>query len=117
MALAMLQTAVSILFLAGVLFASAGEVRWPMGWAFVLAFIGFAVAAPLVLSPSLLVERSALLGKGERADALLSVAFAFLGCLLVAVRAVREERTLRAGLIGYSEYVSRVRWRLVPGVW
>lgn len=42
---------------------------------------------------------------------------ALLGCLLLAARIVREERTLRGGLAGYSEYGSRVRWRLVPGVW
>ena len=42
---------------------------------------------------------------------------AVLGGLLVAVRILGEERTLRDGLPGYAEYTARVRWRLVPGVW
>ena len=36
---------------------------------------------------------------------------------MVAVRAVLEERVLRAELPGYDEYARRVRHRLVPGVW
>jgi len=37
------------------------------------------------------------------------------GILVIRIRF--EERMLRARLTGYSEYASRVRWRLVPGVW
>ncbi|WP_128926706.1 methyltransferase family protein [Bradyrhizobium guangxiense] len=37
--------------------------------------------------------------------------------LLFAFRIGIEERTLREGLPGYADYVSRVRYRLVPGVW
>jgi len=37
--------------------------------------------------------------------------------LLLAVRIRIEERTLRAGLPGYSDYAARVRYRLLPGVW
>lgn len=220
MALAVLETAASVLLLAGALFASAGEVRWPMAWAFLLVYVGFAVVALLAVSPSLLAERSRLLAKGERGDVVLSIAFALLlypgtliacgldrrfgwsaplpvlaqasalglfvagygfalwamranpffstvvriqserghrlvdrgpyqwvrhpgyagaviahlalpvslgswcglapavlGCVVVALRIVGEERTLRSGLAGYPEYVLRVRWRLVPGVW
>jgi len=36
---------------------------------------------------------------------------------LLALRAVREERTLAAGLEGYADYMRRVRYRLVPGLW
>jgi protein-S-isoprenylcysteine O-methyltransferase Ste14 len=32
-------------------------------------------------------------------------------------RAVKEERTLAEGLPGYREYMQRVRYRFVPGVW
>jgi protein-S-isoprenylcysteine O-methyltransferase Ste14 len=32
-------------------------------------------------------------------------------------RAITEDRILRAKLAGYSDYVARVRWRLVPGIW
>ena len=37
--------------------------------------------------------------------------------LLFAIRITIEERTLRAGLEGYDDYTSRVRYRLLPGVW
>ena len=37
--------------------------------------------------------------------------------VLFAVRIGIEERTLREGLPGYSDYVTRVRYRLLPGVW
>ncbi len=220
MMLAVFETILSVLLIAGALLIPAGELRWPMAWAFVLVFSGFALAALLVLSSSLLAERSRLLAQGERGDVLLSVSFALLlypgtliacgfdrrfgvspplplwveiaalglfvagyafslwamrvnpffatvvrvqserghrvvdrgpyawlrhpgyagavvahlvlplavgtlwglapaalGCLLLAARIVREERTLRRGLAGYSEYTLRVRWRLLPGVW
>ncbi|CUU17110.1 hypothetical protein CDS [Bradyrhizobium sp.] len=37
--------------------------------------------------------------------------------VLFAVRVGIEERTLREGLPGYSNYMTRVRYRLLPGVW
>jgi protein-S-isoprenylcysteine O-methyltransferase Ste14 len=37
--------------------------------------------------------------------------------LMLGVRAVMEERTLARELEGYADYASRVRYRLVPGVW
>lgn len=36
---------------------------------------------------------------------------------LLAVRAVREERHLARELDGYADYMDRVRFRLIPGVW
>ncbi|MDF0518446.1 isoprenylcysteine carboxylmethyltransferase family protein [Bradyrhizobium yuanmingense] len=36
---------------------------------------------------------------------------------LLAVRIPIEERTLREGLPGYTDYTARVRYRLIPGVW
>jgi protein-S-isoprenylcysteine O-methyltransferase Ste14 len=33
------------------------------------------------------------------------------------VRTAREDRYLRAHLVGYDEYAERVRWRLLPRVW
>jgi protein-S-isoprenylcysteine O-methyltransferase Ste14 len=38
-------------------------------------------------------------------------------CLILIVRTVLEDRTLRAELPGYDEYSRRVRFRLVPGLW
>lgn len=35
----------------------------------------------------------------------------------IAFRAVQEERTLRAELSGYDEYMTQVRYRLIPYVW
>ncbi|MCD9822170.1 methyltransferase family protein [Bradyrhizobium japonicum] len=37
--------------------------------------------------------------------------------VLFAVRISIEERTLREGLPGYSNYMMRVRYRLLPGIW
>jgi protein-S-isoprenylcysteine O-methyltransferase Ste14 len=37
--------------------------------------------------------------------------------IAVAVRAVFEERLLKQQLPGYADYMMRVRWRLIPGVW
>jgi protein-S-isoprenylcysteine O-methyltransferase Ste14 len=45
------------------------------------------------------------------------VLLAPLFAVLFAVRARIEERALVAGLPGYADYVARVRYRLVPGVW
>ena len=47
----------------------------------------------------------------------LGLAVAPLIVLLFAVRAVMEERTLMAELPGYTDYATRVRYRLVPFVW
>lgn len=33
------------------------------------------------------------------------------------IRIFIEERTLRQGLTGYADYMARVRWRLIPGLW
>ena len=45
------------------------------------------------------------------------VAGAIVLIVLVAVRAVGEERMLRDRLPGYAGYMSEVRYRFVPGVW
>lgn len=37
--------------------------------------------------------------------------------VLFAIRSRIEERTLVAGLPGYADYMSRVRYRLFPGLW
>jgi protein-S-isoprenylcysteine O-methyltransferase Ste14 len=36
---------------------------------------------------------------------------------LVVRRAVLEERTLQAELPGYDDYMRRVTYRLIPGIW
>jgi protein-S-isoprenylcysteine O-methyltransferase Ste14 len=42
---------------------------------------------------------------------------ALLACLILVVRTVLEDRTLRSELPGYEEYARRVRYKLIPGVW
>jgi protein-S-isoprenylcysteine O-methyltransferase Ste14 len=42
---------------------------------------------------------------------------AILSCLLLVLRTIQEDRTLRDELIGYEEYARRVRYRLIPGAW
>jgi protein-S-isoprenylcysteine O-methyltransferase Ste14 len=37
--------------------------------------------------------------------------------VLFAIRAVIEERALEAGLPGYANYITRVHYRLLPGLW
>jgi protein-S-isoprenylcysteine O-methyltransferase Ste14 len=44
-------------------------------------------------------------------------AVAPLFVILFAIRVRIEERTLMAGLPDYADYVARVRYRLVPGIW
>lgn len=64
------------------------------------ATVGLAVAAIAVLLGSLW-----------------SLAIAGLIVLTFALRCVREEHHLAAGLKGYTDYMEAVRFRLVPGVW
>jgi protein-S-isoprenylcysteine O-methyltransferase Ste14 len=47
----------------------------------------------------------------------LGLAAGSLIVLSAAVRAVQEERVLRAELPGYETYAARMRYRLLPGVW
>jgi len=42
---------------------------------------------------------------------------AVLSCLLLLLRTIWDDRTLRDELAGYEEYTQRVRYRLIPGVW
>jgi protein-S-isoprenylcysteine O-methyltransferase Ste14 len=42
---------------------------------------------------------------------------AALAAALLIVRTAWEDRLLQAELAGYRDYASRVRWRLVPGLW
>jgi protein-S-isoprenylcysteine O-methyltransferase Ste14 len=46
-----------------------------------------------------------------------ALAPAGVGIVVLVVRTVLEDRTLQEELEGYREYVSRVRYRLIPGVW
>jgi protein-S-isoprenylcysteine O-methyltransferase Ste14 len=45
------------------------------------------------------------------------LAFVPVGAIGIGIRAVGEERMLRRELAGYDDYTSKVRFRLVPGLW
>jgi protein-S-isoprenylcysteine O-methyltransferase Ste14 len=47
----------------------------------------------------------------------LAAALGVAGSLWLLRRTAVEDRMLRAELPGYADYVRRVRWRLLPGVW
>ncbi|HLZ62806.1 MAG TPA: isoprenylcysteine carboxylmethyltransferase family protein [Ktedonosporobacter sp.] len=70
-------------------------VRHPMYAAALLFFLGTAL----------------LLGSG------LGLLWGLLLACAVAIRAVLEERTLRAELPGYDAYMAQVKYRLIPYVW
>ena len=72
-----------------------GHVRHPMYLATLLLFL----AMPLILASPL------------------SFAVMLLYIPLIVKRIRNEEQVLEQGLKGYSEYMTRVRWRLVPGIW
>ena len=40
-----------------------------------------------------------------------------IAALLLVIRTALEDRTLQAELPGYAEYATRVRFRLMPGIW
>jgi protein-S-isoprenylcysteine O-methyltransferase Ste14 len=42
---------------------------------------------------------------------------AVVACLILVLRAVREDQTLQNELPGYKEYAQRVRYKLIPGIW
>jgi protein-S-isoprenylcysteine O-methyltransferase Ste14 len=48
---------------------------------------------------------------------LLALLPASAGLSLWIVRTYLEDRTLHKELDGYIQYASRVRWRLIPGIW
>ena len=40
-----------------------------------------------------------------------------LSMILYVIRTALEDRTLQAELPGYKDYVQKVRYRLIPGIW
>jgi protein-S-isoprenylcysteine O-methyltransferase Ste14 len=65
----------------------------------------YAGAIPLVLGLPLWLESYAAVLAG------------LLVCGVMSTRVPLEERFLLSHLPGYAEYVRRVRWRLIPGLW
>ena len=65
-------------------------------------YVGF--IAVLLATPLLLASISTLLPTS-------------IAVVLFAIRTLLEDRMLQAELSGYREYASRVRYRLIPGIW
>jgi protein-S-isoprenylcysteine O-methyltransferase Ste14 len=78
LALALLETLVTLILFALALFVPAGSLHWPMAWAFLLGFAAMGVAGLLTASPALIAERSRLLAGTQRGDVMLSIAFTLL---------------------------------------
>jgi protein-S-isoprenylcysteine O-methyltransferase Ste14 len=73
----------------------------------------YALVRHPMYSASILIH----IGTAALLGARLGLAVLPLLAVMLAVRAVLEERLLCSGLPGYAEYAVRVRWRLVPGLW
>ncbi|MCV7419805.1 isoprenylcysteine carboxylmethyltransferase family protein [Mycobacterium yunnanensis] len=71
----------------------------------------------LVRHPMYLGALVMMVGAPLALDSYWGLALVFPGCLALAVRIGDEEKMLRDELVGYDDYVRRVRFRLVPGVW
>ncbi|HLN31698.1 MAG TPA: methyltransferase [Gemmataceae bacterium] len=65
----------------------------------------YAAFPPIIVGASLWLESYA------------AIAVAALPLEAIAVRILFEEAFLRRERPGYAEYMRRVRWRVVPGVW
>ncbi len=91
------QTIAWLGLMGAMLFLAAGNWRWMQAWAFLAIFAVGAVAFCVWLlprDPELLASR-----------------------LGPSCSAASQERLLERDLPGYAEYMTRVRYRLVPGVW
>jgi protein-S-isoprenylcysteine O-methyltransferase Ste14 len=82
------------LFVALILFVSAGSLDWPMGWAYVAVFFAFDVATALALiprHPGLLIERSTIQEGGKSWDSvILKLATGYLPMAAWAVAGLDE---------------------------
>jgi protein-S-isoprenylcysteine O-methyltransferase Ste14 len=71
----------------------------------------------IVRHPGYVSSFLAFLGMPLALGSLWALIPAVLACLLLVLRTIFEDRTLREELIGYEEYAQRVRYRLIPGLW
>jgi protein-S-isoprenylcysteine O-methyltransferase Ste14 len=96
-----LNSLVTSLFFPALVLLASGDYRWLEGWIFSLWFVA------MVLSATIYLAIGSIWG-------LTIAAVAF--CVLVG-RILGGEKMLGNELEGYSEYVKRVRARLIPFVW
>jgi protein-S-isoprenylcysteine O-methyltransferase Ste14 len=64
-----------------------------------VGFVGWVIATPLMLGSAW------------------SVVPALMTVIAIVIRTALEDRTLQQELPGYLEYVQRVRFRMIPGIW
>lgn len=50
-------------------------------------------------------------------DSIWAIIPAMLFTILLVIRTIMEEKTLKAELEGYREYTNQVHYRLIPGIW
>jgi protein-S-isoprenylcysteine O-methyltransferase Ste14 len=130
---AVVRFLVTTVLMLGVLFISAGSLRWWEGWAYTgttLAVLVLSRTLIIVKNPDMARERAEA-GKKEDVkswDKILMPATVFFSSYWVAipsilliilsfVRTALEDRTLKEELTGYREYSEHVRYRLIPGIW
>jgi protein-S-isoprenylcysteine O-methyltransferase Ste14 len=72
----------------------------------------------VIRHPGYLAGFAIVLASGLALGSWLATAVLVIPCVPgLLVRAVTEDRMLQAELPGYRDYASRVRWRILPGIW
>ena len=125
-----------MLLLGALLFLPAGTLYWREGWLLMgILFVPMFIAGLIMMkkAPSLLVSDTGLYGV-VRHPMYMSTLILFLSMPLVlgsvisfvillayipiiAKRIRNEEQVLEAGLDGYAEYKTHVRYKAIPYIW
>jgi len=71
----------------------------------------------IVRHPFYAADPLILVGLGLWLESYIAALAAAVAITLMVIRLLQEERFLRRELPGYTAYVDRVRFRLIPGVW
>jgi protein-S-isoprenylcysteine O-methyltransferase Ste14 len=72
----------------------------------------------VIRHPGYLAGIVVVLASGVALGSWIATAFLAITTLpFLLYRAITEDRVLQAELPGYRDYASRVRWRLIPGLW
>lgn len=85
------------------------------GWLFVaLTILAFGISALVLVRVNPVIYRARSRFQPGTKNWVLPAA---LAAAVLVLRTAWEDRLLRTELTGYDDYVRRVRWRLVPGLW
>lgn len=87
-----MKNVISLLFLGAVLFISAGEKNWVMGWMYLVTLLIIIIANSLFMDQQLMVERSQLQKGTKRWDVPLVVFVAIVGPMLSLLVAGLDKR-------------------------